>query len=219
MIIFWLIGGIAVVTAAFYAPGQNPDLWPNVNMAGFALIAYLFCLVAFNLRKPFSTKAIVTVWIVTLLTGFSIHRAWHTMDQKSKYQKSQLHKVAGSICNGILEYDLRTPLLRILEIYYAQAPEHRQSLQQIFTEKFPGSGPDKNLNMPFRQILFGAADSYDDSTKIFLRSISDSSIVIVGKTINGGGSLHTFRNIDGSHGHNQAVATLTPKGVSYASEN
>ena len=209
MMLLWLLGGILLVTVAYLLPGQSPELWPSLNAAGIAALAYLLALVAYIVRKPFSTRTRVTVWASVILAGASIGSWWTGMDYTSHWQKETLLKIRGVIGRGVLQASIPDTLLYTLRSYYQQPPNNRLSLGRVFKGRYPTIAEGRQFPQP----------DFDKDRLLFATTISDSMIVLVGEDRIAAGRDTSFKNHDGQTGRIQTRGTLTVKGLTYESEN
>ncbi len=209
MMLLWLLGGILLVAVAYLLPGQSPELWPSLNAAGIAALVYILALVAYIVRKPFSTRMRVTVWASVILASASIGSWWTGMDYTSHWQKETLLKIRGVIGRGILQAAIPDTLLYTLKSYYAQSPNNRKSLGQVFKNRYPAVA--EGQQFPLKD--------FDKDHMLFATTISDSVIILVGEDRIAAGRDTSFKNRDGQSGRIQTRGTLTVKGLTYESEN
>lgn len=210
MVFIWLLVGISAVSLAFLLPGATLDPWVPFPATGVVSAIFLIALVAYATRKPFPLKQRVFSWVmvVVLLGGSAIFA--NNMHETTTWQKSQLIKILGVIQRGVLSTFIHEPLLATLEKYHRQPQRARKSIGDVFKEIKPGVRAGDNIYVA----------SYEgDSLAIYVASLSNDEVVLVGQAAWGKGRNPEFTNYDGRKGLVQERATLTEKGVTYESEN
>jgi hypothetical protein len=209
MILLWLLGGIVLVTVAYFLPGQSPELWPSLNAAGIAVLVYLIALVAYLVRQPFSTRTRVTVWASVILVCASIGSWWTGMDYTSHWQKETLLKIRGVIGRGILQATIPDTLMTVMKTYYEQGTKNKKSLGQVFKDRYPGVAEGQQF----------PPSEFDMDRLLFAATIASDTVVLIGEDRVANGRKADFKNHDGKTGRIQSRGTLTVKGLSYESEN
>lgn len=210
MIIIWLIAGIIVVTIAYFIPGQDVDIWTNLNYAGIAAVIYVFILVVFTLRKPFSKKTITITWLIFIIAVLVVYLHWTEMNAQTHWQKNKLLELRAIISRGVIQEKIQEILHRVLLSYHQQNSKDKKTIGDIFKEIYSTDSIGTNIYTPYYE---------GDSLRIYLTQLSDSEVVIVSQEMFVKGRNPEFRNYNGRLGMIQDRATLTAKGVRYESEN
>jgi len=210
MILLWLLLGICVVTAAFFIPGNPPEVWPNLNAAGIAALLYIIALIIYTARKPFSRKAqiIVGCCSAVFLGGLAVH--WTGMDETTHWQKQTLLKIREIISRGIVQAEVPDSLMEVLDEFHHQPKAEKATLAQIFRKHFPNAEVGSNIRK---------LQSEGDSLFVFVSALSDTHIVLIAQETFVKGRAATFKNLNGKTGMVQERFTLTAKGMHYESEN
>ena len=209
MVFLWLICGFVVVSAAFFIPGNQAEVWPNLNYAGIAALLYLLALIAYTLRKPFGRKAQIAVWAATFVTLGALGVHWTGMDSTSHWQHEKLLSIRAVIGRGIIQAEVPDQLLTVLDSFHHQKGK-RATLQQVFLSKNPGAKVGDNVHKP---------NFERDSLRVFISSLSDTMIALTAQEMYVKGRDLSFKNFNGRTGMVQERFTLTAKGVRHESEN
>ena len=211
-ILIWLFLGCTLVVAAFAFPGISMELWPNINHAGIVASMYLIALVAYTMRNPFSPRVRRIVWGIFLLVSISTFTAWTTMDRQSHFQKDSLIRVRDILKDQEFVSEMYEPLLKVLKEYYKHPLYSKASLKEIFLQQHPQDSIGSNISK---------FPSSHDSSRIYLASLSDSAIVLIGEYINihAVGRNSSYNNYDGHIGLLQRRAILTARGITYEHDN
>lgn len=214
MAFLWILGGCIIVSVAYVLPGHSPDLWPNINSAGIALLVYLASLlglygsrVELTRRRRFMISGAVVFFIAVAI--FS----WRQMQDQSEWQRHELSVIGGTIARGIYLSEVPDSLLTVLHQYHQQTGKHRRSLGQLYAAQYPPGTPGDAWSS---MAQMGRPDPPND---IFLTSISDSQVVIVARHPWYKGRQASFVNEHGTTGTVQIRYTLTTKGIEYVTEN
>lgn len=205
----WFAAGVVVVTAVFFLTGESLDPWPGLEAATIVGAVYLLAVAVYATRKPFPVKSRIGVLLFSVLFIAAAGSFSMKFKETTSWQQSQLLKILGVIQKGILNSQMPGPLMTTLERYHRQAAK-KKTIGQIFREVVPGVEVGKNI---YRQETEG------DSLRIFVASITDDEVVLIGQAAWGRGRAPGFRNFDGRAGVVQQKAVLTAKGVSYESQN
>src|SRR2546425_3710996 len=205
----WIIGGIAAVAASFFLSGGD-DIWRSLDAAGIATALYIAALVGFTTRKPFGTRTRVFIWSVFILAGTGVYLDWSGMSETAHRQKESLLKIRGAVSRSIMLNEMPLPLMKVLRSYCEQPPKKRGTLGRAFQAMYPADSVGKNIHAPFDQ---------QDNLKIFVASVSDTEVVLVGQEMSVAGADRYKKNFDGRAGLVQARAILTERGVRYEPEN
>lgn len=209
MVFLWLICGFILVSAAFFLPGSEAEVWPNLNYAGIAAILYILALVAYTMRKPFGRKAQIAVWATTVVTLGALGMHWTGMDTMSHWQKQTLLDIRATIGRGIIQAEVPDTLLSLLDAFHHQKGK-KATLQQIFLGKSSGIKVGDNIHKP---------NDVGDSLRVYVSFLSDTLIALTAQEAFAKGRDASFRNFDGRTGMVQERFTLSAKGVKHESEN
>ncbi len=207
--LIWFAVGLVLVTAVYLLTGESLDPWPGLEAATVVGAVYLLALAFYATRKPFPLKSRIGVLLFSV--AFIVAAGSFSMKFKetTAWQKSQLLKILGVIQKGILNSQMPGPLMTTLERYHRQ-PAKKKTIGQVFREVVPGAAVGKDI---YKQ------ENAGDSLRIFVASITDDEVVLIGQATWGKGKTPEFRNFDGKTGLVQERAVLTAKGVSYESQN
>ncbi|MGB2869119.1 MAG: hypothetical protein WBD36_11755 [Bacteroidota bacterium] len=210
MMVLWLLGGIVVVTVAFFLPGQYAELWSQINSAGLAGALYVLALVAYTTRTPFPKKQRVVAWICTAVLGGAIVVWWTGMDSTSHWQRDRLHEIRVVTSRGVIQGVVPRTLIQSLELYHKQGSKKKETLGQIFRKLNPQALPGSNIHV---------ATFPNDSLSVVVQVLENDRVTLVAHEAYVPGRKAEFINIDGRLGRVQERFTLTEKGVSHESEN
>ena len=209
MVLLWLTCGFVLVSVAFFIPGNQAEVWPNLNYAGIAALLYLLALVGYTMRRPFGRKAQIAIWAATVITLAALGMHWTGMDATSHWQQKTLLSIREVIGRGIILAEVPENLLTVLDKYYHQKGK-KGTLQQVFLNEYPGSKVGDNIHKP----------SHDrDSLYVYVASLSDTMIAVAAQEMHVKGRNPSFKNFNGRAGMIQERYSLTLKGVSHESEN
>ena len=210
MAFIWLCAGVLVVSATYFIFGDSVNPWPGLHAAEVAAMIYFLALVVYSTRPPFPRKSrIVSLVLAVVFVGSTAFFS-STFEKTTTWQKSQLLKILSIIQTGILTSQMHEPLMATLNSYYHNQTKPGKTIAQVFRDVEPGAIPGKDIYKP----------GYEgDSLHIYVATLSDDEIVLVGQPSWGSGKDSTFRNFNGKAGLLQMRATLTAKGVTYGSDN
>ena len=214
----WIIGGILVVTLAFFIPAQEGSIWPSVISGAIASLIYLAALSWYGIRKIESRpkRKVLTV-VLALLVVFSITSAGISYES-SKRQTALLPEIRNTIETGIAKNHIKKPLLKTMRTYYAgNKVGESTSLSDIFRTKLDSLITEDSL------LLYAGKDTYsdDDETtmKIFVTKVKPDSIVLVAESGYEDGKSPEFLNFSGATGYFQTQGILTEEGIRYERTN
>ena len=214
MIFLWLLAGAVLVTAAFFLPGRSVELWPNINSAGIALLAYLAVLTVSFLRRSDLTarRRYVVLGVILIALGGTFF-SWRQMDRTSHWQRQTLGEIGSIIGRGIYQAMVPDSMLAVLEAYHQQGTRGKRSIGEVYRQTYPPArvGPAWSTLEPT-----GMPNAPDD---VFLTEISDTHVVLVARHPWYWGNDTSFVNVAGLTGKLQVRATLTEKGLRYVTEN
>jgi hypothetical protein len=209
MVFLWCaVGCAAVLTSFFFSPGDN--IWMSLETAGIAAAFYLLALITFTMRAPFPGRTRVVTWGLFLAISAGIAFTGSEAYKTSCIEENNLEQARLSNSRGVMLDEMPRVLLQVLQTYYAQTPDHRKSIGEIFRELHCDYVPGCNINPPFVE---------KEKTVIYVSTVSDHEIALVGQELSVRGNDLSFRNYDGRVGMVQARAILTPQGVRYETEN
>ncbi len=209
MVLLWLICGFVLVSVAFFIPGNQAEVWPNLNSAGTAALLYLLALVAYTMRKPFGRKVQIAVWAATVVTLAALGMHWTGMDSTSHWQLKTLLSIREVIGRGIIHAEVPENLLTVLDKYPHQKGK-KGTLQQAFLGEYPGTKVGDNIHKP----------SHDgDSLRVYVASLLDTLVAVAAQEMYVKGRDPSFKNFSGRVGMVQERFTLTAKGIRHESEN
>jgi hypothetical protein len=213
-LLIWLVAGILLTFAAFYLIGGKNDHWTSLNAAGLVTIVFIFILLGFTLRSPFTMKTRVSTWIIAILVIVVGALGWRGMENLSKYQRRTLMEIHGVIIKGIIQSEIYTPFQKVLREYYGQTGKKKETIGQVFQRLFPLGKVGENIH----DVHVVSPDS-DDSLRVVVTALSDNEIAVTGFHCYSPGKKKEFKNYNGRYGRVQAKGVLTEKGVRYESEN
>ena len=209
MAYIWFTIGAVVVSAAFFLTGERLDPWPATEAATIAGAAYFLAVVIYATRKPFPRKSRIASLVFCALFIVAAGSFSMKFKETTRWQQSQLLKILGVIQRGILDSQMPDPLLATLDRYHRQSTK-KKTISQLFREVVPGAAVGMDIFKPY---------DMRDSLKIFVASITDDEVVLIGQAPWGKGKDPAFGNYDGKKGLVQERAVLTAKGVTYESQN
>jgi hypothetical protein len=206
----WLLVGIVAVSVTFFIPPNSPELWPALNTAAIPVIVYILALAFYTLRSPITRKARIIAWISILLVGGATYTSWSEMNELSHYQRNKLLQIHSVIVRGIMGTFIPNSQLDVLEAYYKQGSNRKESLARVFERLNDGAKIGTNISRP---------EYTDNSISIIVQSLSDNEIVLLGLHSYGKGRKADFKNYGGKAGLIQEKYILTEKGITHESEN
>ncbi len=214
MVALWLIVGCVLVSVAYFLPGHSPDLWPNFNAAGIAVLVYLLALlIAFVRRRDLTARRRTIVGILAVLAIGGGIFAWTHMQSQTEWQRNQLGKIGSVIGRGIYLSYLSDSLLAVLDDYHHQAGTKKMTLGQIYKKHYPpGTVGDGWSSM-------APTGRPNPPIDVFLDAISDTQVVVIARHPWWRGKESSFANYKGPIGTIQVRCTLTEKGLQYDTEN
>jgi len=209
MAFIWFFIGAVVVSAVYFLSGDSLSPWPALEAATIAACVYFLAVVTYATRKPFPRRTRIYAIVVCVLVVIAAGSFSMKFEETTTWQRGQLLKILGVSHKGMINAQLPDPLMATLDRYHRQ-PAKRKTLGQIFGEVMPGAAVGKNIY-----------NSYDerDSLRIFVATLSDDEVELIGQSTWAKGKDPEFRNYDGKRGMVQERAVLTAKGVTYESEN
>lgn len=210
IMLVWLVVGVTLVTLGFLFGFDEKELWLSLNTAGIVTSVYLIALLFYALRKPLPLKTRVKVGIFSALVLVAIASTWIGQQEQARWQKATLLNIRGVIGRGIMLYQIPEPLLQTLETYHQQGAKRKESLGQVFQRLNPGAAVGLNIHK---------RGFPTDSLEVFVQSLNDRRIVLVGQEAFVKGKNPQFKNYDGRTGMIQEAFMLTEKGIVHESQN
>ncbi|HUN65052.1 MAG TPA: hypothetical protein VMW43_03055 [Bacteroidota bacterium] len=210
MEIIWLVVGACVMAGAFFFPGGNDDIWHSLDRAGIAAGIYIIVMLFVALRKPFGVRVRLFTWGTAVVTLLGLGLWWTTTSSMAHQQKDDLIQIRERLSRTILFHEMYPMFFPVLREYYAQNQPGKESIGAVFHRLYPNAEQGKNIRTPFNTT---------DSLTIFLTSLTDTAVVLVGQEMYVHGRDGDFRNYTDKTGMVQEKAILTVRGVSYVSEN
>lgn len=210
MTIVWFLGGIVLVSLTYVLFGDPVDPWPGVRSAEVAGLAYLLVILWYATRPPFPRRARIFVAVATLAFGASTAFISASMEETTTWQKEQLMRIQAVIHRNVLAIEMPVPLMAAYERYVAQRPGRKKSVSQLFKDVIPDAAEGSVVLRPMGP---------QDSLLVYVESMTEDEVILVGSPSWGKGWREDFRNYDGKQGLPQVRAMLTGKGVAYESQN
>jgi uncharacterized membrane protein YvlD (DUF360 family) len=210
ILLLWIVGGIIIVTIAFFIPPSSTELWPQFYAGGIAAIIYIIALLIYAVRKPVSIKArIITVGCFVIVLGALVFSSIQS-DSHAHRQIEHLMQERGFIGRGIMTYKIPQPLFKTLKVFHEQGSIKKETIAQIFQRLNNNASVGSNINKP---------EYEGDSLKIFVQALERDTIILVSQETFVKGKNLQFKNYNGQEGMIQEKCTLTIKGLVYESEN
>ena len=210
MIFLWMLGGIIVVSLAFFLPDQSIDLWQSLDAAGIAAVIYIVALLVYILCNPIPAKHRIILGAVALLSMIGLSTHWVGMYSTTHWQQKRILENKSLVIRGIMISDAPIKLLSVLEEYQEQGKIKKLSPGKIFLKKYPQAHIGSNVYV---------SPMGDDSIKIFVTALSDSAIVLTASHTFAQGRTADFLPYWGRKGTIQERYILTEKGVRHESDN
>ena len=210
MIFRWMFGGVVLVSFAFLLPAQTVEVWPFLNAAGIAALIYVVALLVYILRNPIPVKHRIIIGVAALISMLALGANWTGMMYTTQWQQNTLLAINSRLVRGIMISDAPISLLSVLEKYHAQGKTKRLSLASIFLQEYPQAIIGSNIH---------TSSVGDDSTRIFVNTLSDSMIILTASHAYARGRTADFIPYWGRKGTIQERYILTEKGVRHESDN
>lgn len=211
-ILLWIIGGVAVVTGAFFIPEQSGSMWPSVILSSIAAVIYIVVFSFVWLKKiesPVKRKAIG--WTMTVLVVFSFISAAISYEGSNR-QTELLPEIRTTIETSIAEVYIKESLLKTLRAYHLEQESDGITLGSIFKSSYD--------SLITRDSIFSHSDLEDDATlTIYVSQISSDSVSLIAESEYIDGRDPEFQNFSGNTGQYQSKGILTKKGVHYERTN
>lgn len=210
-IIFWMTGGIALVSIAFYIPDQSAGIWPSVL---WGTIAALFYTVAFSIRWlreiRNSKKRIIFGVMLSLLVICSGIFAVISYNNSLRQEKV-LTDIRSFIEENIAYSHIRGPLSKTLRAYYTDE-DGTGEIGELFVSRYDSLITDEG-----RYLYSGSTNG--QTLQIYLAETAADSVVLIGESSYLEGKDSSFENFSGESGRYQVEGVLTEQGVAYERSN
>ena len=210
MIFRWMFGGIILVSLAFFLPARTVEIWPSLNAAGIGVLIYIIALLVYILRNPVPVKHRIIVGVLAFISVIALGAHWTGMHRTTHWQQNRLTGIHSSLVRSVMASDAPISLLSVLEEYHAQGKMKKLSLAKTFLQEYPQAIIGSNIH---------TSSVGDDSTRIFLTTLSDSMIVLTASHAYSRGRTADFLPYWGRKGTIQERFVLTEKGVRHESDN
>ena len=210
MIFRWMFGGIILVSLAFFLPARTVEIWPSLNAAGIGVLIYIIALLVYILRNPVPVKHRIIVGVLAFISVIALGAHWTGMMYTTQWQQNQLLAINSRNVRATMISDAPISLLSVLEKYHAQGKTKRLSLAKIFLQEYPQAIIGSNIH---------TSSVGDDSTRIFVNTLSDSMIILTASHAYARGRTADFLPYWGRKGAIQERYVLTEKGVRHESDN
>lgn len=208
--LIWVAGGTFFVVLSLIISYEPTEPWNMVLPLFLISGVYILALALYSLRAPVSPRVRWSVLTLTLLVITSTGASWLLTRDHSESQRSRLLEVRTLIARQIMINETGDMLLPILRSHYELPPTSRSSIGATIRKFYPNLKVGENIR---------ANSSWQDSVRIIVSSISDSSLILVaGDPVARGNDL-SFLMIGGRPGGTQMRFTLTAEGISYVTEN
>ena len=206
----WMLGGIVLACVAFFLPARTAEIWPSLNAAGIAALIYLTALLVYILRNPIPVRHRIIVGVLAFVGVIALGAHWTGMHRTTQWQQNRLTEIHSSLVRNIMASDAPISLLSVLEEYHAQGQMKKLSLAKTFLHKYPEATIGSNIH---------TSSVGDDSTRIFVTTLSDSLVVLTASHAYSRGRTADFLPYWGRKGTIQERFILTEKGVRHESDN
>ncbi len=210
MELVWMLIGMGVMAGAFFFPPGTDDVWGPLDRAGIAAGVYLIAMLLVMMRKPFGARVRIFIWGAATVALLGLGLCWTTTSSMAHQEKENLIQIRERLSRGILYHEMYPMYFPVLKAYYDQSGNRTESIGAEFRRLYPNAQEGKNIRAPFNAT---------DSLSIFVASLTDSCVTLVGQDMYVHGRDPDFRNYTDKIGMVQERAILTAKGISYVSEN
>jgi len=210
MIFRWMFGGIILVSLAFFLPAQTVEVWPSLNAAGIAALIYIIALLVYVLRNPIPIKHRIVIGVAAFFSVIGLGAHWTGMLTTTQWQQNRLLGMKSIAVRGTMISDAPIRLLSVLEQYHTQGKIKKLSLAKTFLQQHPQAVIGSNIY---------TSSVGEDSTRIFVTTLSDSIIVLTASHAFARGRIADFLPYWGRKGTLQERFILTEKGVRHESDN
>lgn len=201
--------GVAVCGGISFITG---NIWAGFFAAMFISLFYLIWLDRKVLQTIESTPQKTAIRaLIILLVSVQFIAAYMTYN-RSEFSESNLVKTRTSIDEGISKIRTQEVLLETLKHYTSQPEETNATIASSFREVMGDKlNDDGSIDMSEPGVQTDIYFEYE--------IISPDEVAITASAKIGQGQNPDFVNVSSQTGKYQAVATLTPNGISYEREN
>lgn len=207
VIIFIVTASITFITV-FSIMGE---VWDAQNASGVIILIYLIGLIHRATRPPISKKIRKFSMITAYILLFGVAANWTITYHQTNFQYRALHHVHKTIFHQVLHLTMHDIALNTLKTYYSQPESVREKITETFARLNPA------LSSNSSQIKIETFFE-EDSLKIFIAFLSDTTIHLYGLSPTDGENPH-FENFDGRIGRTQDFLALKTSGVFYEIQN
>ena len=209
--LLWIVGGVILVSLAFFLTPSAMDLWPSLNAAGIAGAVYLLAMTTYALRKPMKTSLRIRAWVAVVVILALGAFTWMRMQQQTEWQAATLIKIRGVVSRGEMRNEMMSSLaIRTLNEFYRQYGVTKQTLADVFRRQNEGAAPGLNIHTP---------QWPRDYRQVIVAKLEPALIELVSQETYVKGRDPLFKNYNGQVGMIQEKLTLTEKGIVHVSEN
>ena len=208
--LLWIVAGVIVISAAFFLAPRSTELWPALDAAGIAAVAYLVALITYVLRDPIPLRTKLVVGILTVLVISCTAFTWVRMNERAHWQADLLMKIRTLIGREMRINEMSKPLLKVLDVYHQQGKNKTLTLSDDFRKLHAGAVAGSNI--------YEEKGGFDIMT-VIVEILEPNRIVLVSQETYVKGRDPNFKNYDGRTGMVQEKYILTERGLTHVSEN
>lgn len=210
-IIFWMVGGVALVSIVFFIPDQSAGIWPSVLWGTVAALLYTVVFSIRWLKEISASKKRVTfgvmLSVLVICSGIFATISYNN----SQRQEKVLTDIRSFIEENIAYSHIRGPLSKTLRAYYADE-DGTGEIGELFISRY-----DSLITSEGRYLYSGS--SGDQTLQIYLAESTADSVVLIGESSYLEGTDSSFENFSGEKGQYQVKGILTEQGVVYEQSN
>lgn len=212
--VYWVTGGIVIVSAVFFIPDPAGDIWTSVWLSSTAAFLYLIVLAWIWLKQIRSKGRRMAIGIILGLLVLSSGMYGYFIHKRSQLTSTVLPQTKLNIEQSTAQAYIMEPFLSTMETYFMSEEERSEqhSLSAIFTSKYDSLLTDDNV------FQYGSG-VHNRSLNLYLADAKPESVVIIGQSEIVDGEDPEFENYDGSTGKMQVRGILTPNGIHYERQN
>ncbi|MDZ7718236.1 MAG: hypothetical protein U5K72_05380 [Balneolaceae bacterium] len=208
----YIIAGILGVAASAGVSFVTGNIWSGFLTAILIGVLYLIIMDR-KLIQPLensSQKVALRVLIVLLVLAQSF--AAYVVYDRSQFTESNLVKIRATIDEGISKVRTQEVLLETLKHYTSQPEDASTTIASSFREVMGDKlNDDGSIDLSEPGVQTDIYFEYE--------IVSPDEVAITASAKIGQGQNPEFVNVNSQTGKYQAVATLTPNGISYEREN
>ncbi|NBC66484.1 MAG: hypothetical protein GVY07_12635 [Bacteroidetes bacterium] len=208
----YIIAGILGVAASAGLSIVTGNIWAGFLTAIAVGIVYLIIMdrKLIQTLKKSGQKTTMRILIIALILA-QCYTSYMVYDQ-AQFMQENLAETRSSIDEGSSKIHAQKVLLDTFKHYYSQAYQSDNTIASSFREVMGNQlQTDGTLNFSEPAIGRAIVFKYD--------IVSPDEVVITASAKIGQGENIEFENVSNETGKYQAVATLTPNGISYEREN